>query len=173
MFTEPTALVSQLHVQMQLKVTLKKLEATLTIPSRKIPLFIVALIHSLGYNRVGNNKKQDNGTGGELLVKSSSCGFNHPSSSFLSCKDLVQETRGKGQGTGLRNKIKDQETGSRYGTKKLRSGNMIKDLVSNMKDQGTGSNLLVSLLRAASPPFAEHLPHHSPTRIRGCQNSGT
>ena len=76
--------------------------------SRKIPLFIVALIHSLGYNRVGNNKKRENGTGRELLVKCSSCGFNHPSSSFLSCKDLVQETRGKGQGTVLWSRLKDQ-----------------------------------------------------------------
>ena len=79
--------------------------------SRKILLFIVALIHSLGYNRVGNNKKQDNGTGREVLVKCSSCcGFNHPSSSFLSCKDLVQETR-----KGSRNRAKEQDQGSRNG----------------------------------------------------------
>ena len=34
-------------------------------------------------------------------------------------------------------------------------------------------NLLVFPLPAASPPFSEHLPHRSPTRIDGSQNSGT
>ena len=79
-------------------------------------------------------------------------------------------------GKGSRNRFQEQTEGSRNRAKKLRSGKMMKDPddpVSKMKDQWKSSNLLVSLLYAASPPFAEHLPHHSLTRSHGSQNSGT